>query len=203
MMKTVELKSEFESMSSHEQLSALHDGHLSAEMAAALVRQSLRDESIMQQWRSMSAIGNVLREQQTGLVAQNIVTHNHVAIQSAVVDRQEAANDGVFRWKMVAGLAVFAAVGSLAWGLLGNSGAGVGDQMAASRQLQNAPATANGTSAQSLITVGGQIAGQEVMMIRDPRLDELLAAHKQFGGSSALHQAAGSLRSVSIGSVRP
>jgi sigma-E factor negative regulatory protein RseA len=54
-----------------------------------------------------------------------------------------------------------------------------------------------------LIAVGGQIAGQEVTMIRDPRLDELLAAHKQFGGVSALQQPAGSLRSVSLATLRP
>jgi sigma-E factor negative regulatory protein RseA len=35
-------------------------------------------------------------------------------------------------------------------------------------------------------------------MIRDPRLDELLAAHKQFGGASALQQPAGFLRNATF-----
>ena len=35
--------------------------------------------------------------------------------------------------------------------------------------------------------------GQQVM-IRDPRLDELLAAHNQFGSTSALQMPAGFLR---------
>ena len=39
--------------------------------------------------------------------------------------------------------------------------------------------------------------GQQVM-IRDPRLDELLAAHKQFGSTSALQMPAGFLRNATF-----
>lgn len=205
-MKTVELNSEYESemkrVGAQERLSALHDGQLNAEQAAVLVRQSLDDESIMQQWRSMSAISNVLREQQHGVAPNRLAAptarSSNAAIQRVAAARPEAANDGVFRWKMVAGFAVFAAVGSLAWGLLG--GGSLGDKSFSSSsvlaqsqtQNQNAP-----SAAFSSVTV----AGQEAMMIRDPRLDELLAAHKQFGGTSALQQPVGSLRSVSLSSV--
>jgi sigma-E factor negative regulatory protein RseA len=198
-MKTVE----FENVSLQEQLSALHDGELSASQAAALVSASLADSTVMQQWRSMSMIGSILREQQNSAVARPAVVQSEGAVG---LPAQEAANDGVFRWKMVAGLAAFAAVGSLAWGLLGNLGEKAGVQNAVMAQNQSAPATsasAASASGQGLIAVGGQVAGQEVTMIRDPRLDELLAAHKQFGGSSALQQPAGSLRSVSLGGGRP
>lgn len=204
MMKTAEI----EMMSTQEQLSALHDGQLSAEMAAALVRQSLTDDSLMQQWRSMSAIssavGSAMRDQQVLIVRKPSIEGSEGLAQSAaVMPRAEAANDGVWRWKMAAGFAAFAAVGSLSWGLLGTTVNG--DQLASLKQLQNSQpaATGTGASAQALITVGGQGSGQEAVMIRDPRLDELLAAHKQFGGSSALQQSAGSLRSVSLGGVRP
>ena len=202
-MKTVELKSEFESesMSTHEQLSALHDGQLSAEMAAALVRQSLQDESLMQEWRSMSAISHVLREQQHGALLPN--TMQREGSQPAVYAKTEAANDGVFRWKMVAGLAAFAAVGSLAWGLLGSVGSTSASPSGVMAQSTNAPAQA--ATVQALLPSNTRsqvtVAGQEVTMIRDPRLDEFLAAHKQFGGISALQQPAGSLRSVSLGNV--
>ncbi len=184
-------------LSLQEQLSALHDGELGAAQARALVSQSLTDDSLMQQWRRMSAIGGVLREQRALASSKPSIAKAEPVAQVVVMPRAEAANDGAWRWKMVAGFAAFAAVGSLAWGLLGSAG----DQMVAAKQLQNAPAAS--ASTQALMTMGGQVAGQEVMMIRDPRLDELLAAHKQFGGSSALQQPAGSLRSVSIGSVRP
>jgi len=40
-------------------------------------------------------------------------------------------------------------------------------------------------------------AGQPVML-RDPRLDELLQAHKQFGSTSALQMPAGFLRNATF-----
>ncbi|MDU7587859.1 MAG: anti-anti-sigma factor, partial [Acidovorax sp.] len=39
--------------------------------------------------------------------------------------------------------------------------------------------------------------GQQVML-RDPRLDELLAAHKQFGSTTALQMPAGFLRNATF-----
>jgi sigma-E factor negative regulatory protein RseA len=187
-----------ESIAMQEQLSALHDGELSSAQAAALVRASLNDESIMLQWRSMSAIGNVLREQQGGMATKPLL----VAKPAVSIPQKEAANDGIFRWKMVAGFAALAAVGSLVWGLLGAAGDKAGlPQGGVMASNQTAPAAT--APSQGLIAVGGQVAGQEVTMIRDPRLDELLAAHKQFGGVSALQQPAGSLRSVSLATQRP
>jgi sigma-E factor negative regulatory protein RseA len=197
-MKYPESESVSETVDLQEQLSALHDGELSGAQAAALVRASLADESIMLQWRSMSAIGSVLREQQ-GSVTKPVIAEQPALPQ---VLQREASNDGIFRWKMVAGFAALAAVGSLVWGLLGAAGDKAGlPQGGVLASNQTAPAaTAPG---QGLIAVGGQVAGQEVTMIRDPRLDELLAAHKQFGGISALQQPAGSLRSVSLATSRP
>lgn len=187
-----------ETMNLQEQLSALHDGELSSGQAAALVRASLSDEGLMLQWRSMSAIGNVLRAQQGHVIQPRLISQPAVPL----APQPEAANDGVFRWKMVAGFAALAAVGSLVWGLLGAAGDQTGlPQGGVLASSQNAPSvTSPGTA---LIAVGGQVAGQEVTMIRDPRLDELLAAHKQFGGVSALQQPAGSLRSVSLATQRP
>ncbi len=205
---------ESENVSVQEQLSALHDGELSRADAAALVRASLDDDGVgvMLQWRSMSAISAVLREQQSGTVAHSVASGD-AAVRPALMPQREAANDGLFRWKMVAGVAAFAAVGSLAWALLGGVGA-LGEKALAQggvmAQSQNAPtinASATSASGQARVAFGGQksvqIDGQEVTMIRDSRLDELLAAHRQFGGSSALQQPAGSLRSVSLGAARP
>jgi sigma-E factor negative regulatory protein RseA len=47
-----------------------------------------------------------------------------------------------------------------------------------------------------VVAVAGN-EGQQVM-IRDPRLDELLAAHKQFGSTSALQMPAGFLRNATF-----
>ncbi len=194
---------ESENFSAQEQLSALHDGELSGAQAAALVRTSLADESLMLQWRSMSAIGSVLREQHSGITTTAaVLVEKPVDAQVFQASQKVASNDGIFRWKMLAGFAVFAAVGSLVWGLIGAAGdkalSPQGGVLASNSALPSQSATRS-----PLIAVGGQMAGQEVTMIRDPRLDELLAAHKQFGGVSALQQPAGSLRSVSLGTQRP
>ncbi len=169
-----------------ELLSALHDGQLDAMSAQALVRASLADDSLMQKWRSMSAISAVMAHSMQGATAQ---------LPMQVARPQEAANDndGLFRWKMVAGVAALAAVGSIVWGLVGQQTAPSGAQLAQQSPTQN------------VITVQANAgSGQEpLVMIRDPRLDELLAAHKQFGGMSALQQPAGSLRSASLVSTRP
>src|SRR5207253_395023 len=91
----------------------------------------------------------------------------------------EAANDGSFRWKLVAGAASFAAVSAIAWTLIGTApGRPDGAQLAASR-------TAGGTVLTS---------SERGVMIRDPRLDEFMAAHRQLGGAT-LVAPAGYLRS--------
>jgi sigma-E factor negative regulatory protein RseA len=192
-----------DSLSRQELLSALHDGQLNASDAAALVRASLSDESLVQQWRSMSAISDVMRGQQSAVGLLRAAPKPGQQAAAAQHEGQPAANDGVFRWKMVAGVAALAAVGSLVWGLLG----AVGDQTGLPQggvlaQNQSAPQATQPSSATIAVNVG-QIAGQDATMIRNPRLDELLAAHKQFGGVSALHQSTGALRSVSLATQHP
>jgi sigma-E factor negative regulatory protein RseA len=189
-VETVTPTSAMGGTSQAELLSALHDGQLDAVSAQALVRASLCDDSLMQQWRSMSAISTVL--------AQGAMTEQPAlplqADQPVQVTRpQEAANDGLFRWKMVAGIAALAAVGSIVWGLGSQQFGPPGAQLAQLTPAQNV------TTVQANTTTGQE----SLVMIRDPRLDELLAAHKQFGGMSALQQPAGSLRSVSLVSTRP
>ena len=173
-----------------ELLSALHDGQLDAASAQALVLASLSDDSLIQQWRSMSAISAALSQ---AAALEQPARPLQIAQPLQLARPQEAANDGVFRWKMVAGIAALAAVGSIVWSLVGQQITPVGAQLAQQ------------TPAQNVITLqANSIPGQEpLVMIRDSRLDELLAAHKQFGGMSALQQPAGSLRSVSLVSTRP
>jgi sigma-E factor negative regulatory protein RseA len=181
-----------------EQWSALHDGQLSASQARALVQASLDDPRLLEQWRSMSTISDVLRTQQgaVGLALPQV----SVPVPATPL-AQPSANDGVFRWKMVAGVAAMAAVGSLVWGLLG---AGGGALTAPQGVLAQAAGQAQEPARNGLVAVSaGQIAGQEATMIRNPHLDDLLAAHKQFGGASALHQSTGALRSVSVTVQRP
>lgn len=109
-----------------------------------------------------------------------------------------AANDGVFRWKLVAGLASFAAVAAIGWGALGS----IGPQPGAGAQLARSAAPAVGTTQvmalAAPVPAASQAADMAPVMLRDARLDELLAAHRQTVGASALGNAAGFLRNATF-----
>lgn len=198
-----------------EQLSALADGELDLAQAQALVSASKADDQLLQAWASYHAIGNVLRAhasdgytraaQPTGatqavaLVPAPTVAHTVMPVVAHTVApallQQPAANDAVWRWKMVAGVAALAAVGSVLWSLAGLQGSPVGAQLA---QRGGAPSSATLVPAALAPTVVASSQEVAPVMIRDPRLDELLAAHKQFGGASALQQPAGFLRNATF-----
>ncbi len=109
---------------------------------------------------------------------------------------QDAANHDVFRWKMVAGLASVAAVAMVGWnsiGLLSGQPAKNGAQIVASAQ----PAAA-GAHTQGLVQMPVTVGQNASIMLRDPRLDELLAARGQIGGTANLQMPAGFLRNATF-----
>ena len=104
--------------------------------------------------------------------------------------RGTAANDDVFRWKLLAGFASLAAVSVITWSATGPTGlADLSPQIAQSRN-----------ATQILV------ASPQGIVVQDARLNELLAAHKQLGSMSALQAPPGFLQSAafetSIGSGR-
>ena len=101
--------------------------------------------------------------------------------------RGHAANDGEFRWKLVAGFASIAAVSAIAWNAAGLLAP------AAAPQLAQAPAP------QQQVVV---VASPQGPVVRDARLEELLAAHKQLGGTSALQEPSGFLRNATFETPR-
>jgi sigma-E factor negative regulatory protein RseA len=92
-----------------------------------------------------------------------------------------AANDASFRWKLVAGVASLTAVAAIAWNVAG--------------AFPGKPQEAQLAAGQRGTVLAGQQGG---VMIRDPRLDEFLAAHRQLGGASALQMPAGFLRNATF-----
>jgi sigma-E factor negative regulatory protein RseA len=190
-----------------EQLSALADGELDAAQVQALVSASKADAQLMQTWASYHTLGDALRAHASDGYASRAQTRGAaqpamVAPAAPVVQTmppQQAANDSVWRWKLVAGVAALAAVGSVVWSLVGLQGSPAGAQLA---QRSSPALVAAAPAAQVPAAVAPTVvaASQEVapVMIRDPRLDELLAAHKQFGGASALQQPAGFLRNATF-----
>ncbi len=95
-----------------------------------------------------------------------------------------SANASVFRWKVFAGLACTALVGVIGLNQWTQSGVQNGGQMAVRAPL---PSTA------APVVVANDSLGP---MMRDARLDELMAAHIQLGGHSALQVPAGFLRNA-------
>lgn len=104
----------------------------------------------------------------------------------------KSANDGVFRWRLVAGMASLTAVLAVGWNMVEgfkvNSGAPMASLTGTQVNQQALASLANGTPADKAPQV----------MLRDPHLDALMAAHKQFGGTSALQMPAGFIRNATF-----
>jgi sigma-E factor negative regulatory protein RseA len=94
------------------------------------------------------------------------------------------ANDPAVRWKWLAAAASLAAVAVLGWNVT-KPGTDAGARLAQGKPAQ----------AQQAIAAASE---QPPVMLRDPRLDELLAAHRQYGGASALPTVAGFLRNATF-----
>lgn len=202
-----------DSTDKREQLSALADGQLQgAELADALAYAG-QDEEAMATWQLYHLVGDVLRSPElaqpmdTGFIArlrtelakEPLPVRAQEPVQVAVVapNATAAANASVFRWKMAAGFASMAAVAAIGWSSLSTL-QGTPGQAPAGAQLaqQSVERPAAGAAAAPVVAVA-DADGQQVM-IRDPRLDELLAAHKQFGSTSALQMPAGFLRNATF-----
>ncbi len=197
-----------DAVAQRERLSALVDGQLGdAELADALAYACTGEAHAT--WEMYHLVGDVLRSpdlarparpdfldrlrtelskepqpMRAPSPAQPIAVPLEVAVRGA-------ANASVFRWKMAAGVASLAAVAAIGWSsLTGFQGA---SSPAGGAQLAQSPAVVPSAPVVAVADADGQN-----VMIRDPRLDELLAAHKQFGGASALQMPAGFLRNATF-----
>ena len=206
------MNTQIETRMDHETMSALMDGQLrGADLSAAL--RGMETAEARESWLLYSLVGDVLRSSDLAhgrhdlALAERVCRHlgpqtqTQMAAASVVVRKagEPAANDGVFRWKMVAGLASFAAVAAIGWGMLGSVG-----PEPAGPQLAQAPAApaAGGAQVVAVAAVPAPTASPPVeappVMLRDPRLDELLAAHRAAAGASALGNTAGFLRNATF-----
>ena len=194
-------------LSQREQLSALADGQLQDGEWRDAVSFACGDEG-RSTWELYHLVGDVLRSPELARpanpafmarlreqIAQETISPRPAeplvaVVAAAGVDR--AANASVFRWKMVAGVASLAAVAAIGWTSLATL---QGTGQAPGGQLASAPTRSMVPAAPVVAVVDSD--GQQVML-RDPRLDELLAAHKQFGSTSALQMPAGFLRNATF-----
>jgi sigma-E factor negative regulatory protein RseA len=189
-------------MRTQEMVSALADGELRGDAFARAVDVAASDGDARDAWHAYHLIGDVLRsgEAGAGSVPDRFLTRLQerlreeahpaaaavspdalrVAVAVSQQPRPAAANDGNFRWKVLAGVASLTAIGTVAWSLSG--------------------APVNGGTAQLARADGPAVLAntQRGVMIRDARLDELLAAHRQMGGASVLPAPAGFLRNAAF-----
>lgn len=196
------------SMQTSELMSALADGQLDGEDFAAALHASRHDDAAMACWDTYHLIGDALRAPAHGdgvcgadsaflnRLNQRLAQETPVSapLRSArppaihepapglPPHRSQASNDGDFRWKLVAGFASLAAVSAIAWNASGLFSPAAAPQLA---QVS--------TPSQQVV-----VASPQGPMVRDARLEELLAAHKQLGGTSALQEPSGFLRNATF-----
>jgi sigma-E factor negative regulatory protein RseA len=190
------MKTTMEKMDNQEMISALADGQLRGEDLARAVQAVAADARAREAWCAYHVVGEVLRtgrasggsapEAFLAKLQQRLREEPAVAgvpaPRSVAPAGRPAAND--WAWKLVAGVASVAAFGSVGWNLWG-VGSGGPAQLAAN----------GGTPA--AMTVSSQ-ANASPAMIRDARLDQLLQAHRQFGGGTALGTPSGFLHNATF-----
>lgn len=194
-----------------EEISALADGQLSGSAFRHAVESITTGGGAQATWHDYHLIGDILRRGEQAVVGDSqeflsrfqarmrnepplsVPLSPPAQVRSPGHARQLPANDATFRWKLAAGFASLVAVVAVAWTSTGEFGLSLSSpQMAQMR----APAVA--TSAVMSAPPASMASGEVQVMLRDPRLDELLAAHKQFGGTSALQMPAGFLRNATF-----
>jgi len=119
--------------------------------------------------------------------------------------RAPAANDAVFRWKLVAGLASLVGVTAVTWSVLGNAPAGMGPgaaapQLALSQPSQEGTASVRAVAAAAPAATTLAVNTRQGVLIRDTELEALMAEHRQHGGVTALQMPAGFLRNATFDS---
>ena len=191
-------------------VSSLVDGQLRGQDFAKAVESIHSDASSRAAWQSYHVIGDVLRSPELAEhagdenflarfqsrlkadtdahIAYNLVSSTAKTEEAAAhsVARKASANQSVFAWKLTAGFASLAAVIAIGWSITSALNGSVGGAQMA--QAVPAAQTASNT----------QVGPESAVMIRDPNLDALLAAHKQFGGGTALQMPSGFLRNATF-----
>lgn len=185
-------------MDNRELISALADGQLQGEVFARGVQAAAADARSREAWCTYHLVGEVLRSGRAlaGSAPEDFLARLQqrlreepaapaVAAPLAVITHaaadEPAANDWL--WKLVAGVASIAAVAAVGWNVWGAA-----DGAAAQPQLASATPAATPAA----------LEASAAPMVRDPRLDKLLAAHRQFGGGTALGSTSGFLRNATF-----
>jgi sigma-E factor negative regulatory protein RseA len=189
-------------------LSALADGELSDAELDALLLCEAEPRVLQQQWLSYQIIGQAIQGRpvagsprssqdflagvMAGLpvdVPQSLPKAPDVRLAHV---RPAAANDPVMRWKWVAGMASLAAVMAVSWTVLRDAPTATDAPSGAVLAGDTTPRSVDAVQAPAPVLV----TTSQGTLIRDARLEQLLAEHRQYGSMSALQMPAGFLRSA-------
>ena len=180
-------------MDNQELISALADGQLRGDEFARAIDVAAADAQARQSWCAYHVVGEVLRtgRASTGTppeaflsrLQQKLRQEQAAAlpvVQPVVLRKPQAPAANDWAWKLAAGVASVAAVAAVGWNLWGGAAPSGQPQLAA------VPAAASVVEASA------------TPMLRDPNLDKLMAAHRQFGGATALGTSSGFLRNATF-----
>ena len=205
-----------EVLKKRENISALVDGQLHGEDFVRATDWAARDADGQLTWQAYHRVGDLLRTGEWGASSRDAAfmarfkvrlqqeplpsrqSENPELIATQAIDAKargqkifenEAANDAAYRWKRLAGFASVLAV--VAVGFLAS---GMWDEQRGSPQLAQVAAEAiqPNQAASALVSDGPNV------MIRNSELDALLAAHRQFGGTTAFQVPTGFLRNATF-----
>lgn len=185
-----------------EWLSALADGEAHGQAFVRALDYAATDQG-REDWHLYHVIGETLREGRPSSVCDGrllVRLRDQLAREQAPPREavsleavepfpavREAANASVWRWKMTAGLASLAAVAALGWDVYLTLG-----------QAPQGAVMAQAAPAAPLVLAHNPDADRPAVMLRDPRLDELMAAHRQYGATAALQMPAEFLRNANF-----
>ena len=196
---------------SGEQVSALVDGQVRGEEFARTVAYLGSTPEAQDTWDTYHLIGAAMRSSGATMRAHDPAfverlrsqlaqeTMENIAVDPLFIrdggqkgSKTQAANDPW--WKRVVGLASVTLVAVLAWqgvALMGPDS----ESGASPAQLAKAP-----ISAAPLVAPSTLLAADDApaIIIRDPQLDAMLAAHRQMGGATAFQMPSGFMRNATF-----
>jgi sigma-E factor negative regulatory protein RseA len=194
----------FEAKADSELVSALADGQLQGDAFLQALELLEQSEQARTQWDAYHLTADVMHSGaafscatpstdfllrlRKRMASQTREPSDADPIQAVTRASVPAANDPSRHWRWMAVCASVVASLSLGWNLSGNGGG----SLAAGPLAQWTPALAPSSPG---LTTALTPAG---VMIRDSRIDQLLAEHQQFGGTSALQMPTGFLRNATF-----
>ncbi|MGA0610284.1 sigma-E factor negative regulatory protein [Caldimonas sp. KR1-144] len=203
------MRPESTDLDAHEDLSALADGEVDESIAARLSVSWRDDADLRSRWHAYHLIGDVLRSDDLAGSSRDAtlwaavrarIAEEPVVVAPAPSKTNGATGRSARRW--IASGAVAAGFVAVAGALVVLGGPG-GREPVAAPQLARAPEPIAATAATQLASASAPVAVADERataangaLIRDARIERYLAAHQQFGGSSALGVPSGFLRNA-------